>query len=116
MGKRGSGLTHIRYGHVTRPTELALVCPRCGALAVARQPVHAVRSYVGDCSPEWAQPWSIVGTVWTSRATELDWKTMRMAPWTDDTGGRIASRARSLRSACGEDGSSIDGLATTAAR
>jgi hypothetical protein len=77
MGKRGSGLTHIRYGHVTRPTELALVCPRCAALALARQPAHALRASIGDCSPEWGQPWSIVCTGCTFRATELDWKTMR---------------------------------------
>jgi hypothetical protein len=77
MGKHGRGMTHIQYGHLTRPTELAAVRPRCAALALARQPAHALRASLGDCSPEWGQPWSIVCTDCTFRATELDWGTMR---------------------------------------
>jgi len=77
VGKRGSGLTHIQYGHVTRPTELALVCPRCGAVALARQPVHATRPAIGDCWPEWSQPWRITCTRCVFRAERLDWEAMR---------------------------------------
>lgn len=77
MGKRGSGATHVRYGHVTRPTALALACPRCAALVHAVQPVHATRWSIGDCSPEWSERWSLVCTGCTYRAKGLTWEEMR---------------------------------------
>ncbi len=79
-GKRSSGATHARYAHATRPTAIALACPRCGAMALATQPSHARgRRAVSDCSPEWREPWRIVceGCPW--RAKDLDYDAVRAA-------------------------------------
>jgi hypothetical protein len=80
VGKRGSGYTHIRYGHVTRPTELALACPRCQSLALATQPCRAAgKRTAGDCQPEWGEPWAIVCQRCAFRAPGLSWARMRAA-------------------------------------
>jgi hypothetical protein len=77
-GKRGSGATHIRYAHVTRPTEIAVACPRCGGCALATQPSHALGQLTaGDCSREFGEPWSVACRACPFRATGLPWSEMR---------------------------------------
>lgn len=69
----------MRYGHVTRPTELALRCPRCNGLARATQPAHAKAWSVGDCSPEWGERWGVACERCPHRASELPWEAMHDA-------------------------------------
>lgn len=76
-GKRGSGATHIRYGHVTRPTEVLLLCPRCGGHAQATQDAwHAGKLSSGDCTPGFREPWAVVCLACPYRAKELAWDEM----------------------------------------
>jgi len=44
---------------------------------LARQPANARHWSVGDCRPEWSEPWSIACQACTFRAANLDWKAMR---------------------------------------
>ena len=77
MGIRGSGLTHMRYGHATRPTELALVCPRCAAEMRATQPSSATRVSAGDCTAAWSEPWALACTACTCRKRGATWDELR---------------------------------------
>ncbi len=77
MGARGSGLTHIRYGHVTRPTELSLVCPRCAAEMRASQPSSRSRASAGDCTANWDEPWTLACTACPYRKRGATWDELR---------------------------------------
>lgn len=53
-GKRGSGVTHVRYGHKCRPTVLDVCCTRCGGRASARKPSESEMGViVGDTCGTW---------------------------------------------------------------
>lgn len=50
-------LTHVRYGHASRPREIDVVCAGCGGCAHASQPTeqrHAI--VVSDLSEAWSIP------------------------------------------------------------
>ena len=53
-GKHGSGITHVRYGHNHRPTQIHVRCPRCGSLALALKPSESDMGIAtGDVSGTW---------------------------------------------------------------
>jgi hypothetical protein len=67
----------MRYGHVTRPTAIALVCPRCGGHALATQPAYASGILAaGDCSQQWGEPWTVACQRCPYRIEGLDWDHM----------------------------------------
>jgi hypothetical protein len=51
--KNNGSLTHVRYGHSSRPRLIEVVCPYCGGLAQASKPSESdFRSeIVSDLSP-----------------------------------------------------------------
>lgn len=70
---KSSGACHVRYGHRSRPTEIDMVCPKCGLRAVASlvsdEPLGTV---VGDGNPaSWEDRWAVACTQCTYRASSV---------------------------------------------
>ena len=61
--KNNGSLTHVRYGHTSRPRLIEVVCPSCGCLAQATKPSESAfkGEIVGDLSPSYhIDDWRIV--------------------------------------------------------
>ena len=60
-GKRGSGSSHVLYGHKSRPTEIHVSCPNCNHKAIAKK----------DCELEFNEFSCDISGTWSVD----DWKT-----------------------------------------
>ncbi|MFL0798703.1 MAG: hypothetical protein K6L73_14570 [Cellvibrionaceae bacterium] len=75
--KKNGGLTHVRYGHFSRPRVIEVVCPSCGALASASKPSEREfkSEVVGDLSPTNSlNDWEVVCTSCPKRISGLAYK------------------------------------------
>lgn len=79
MGKHGSALSHVLYGHRCGPSQVALTCPHCGREAQASLPCSISGVHlIGDLSPEWSSTeWHVACLTCAYRAGPFDHRQMR---------------------------------------
>jgi len=73
----GSGWSHIRYDHKSRPKIVEVVCPSCGSRAIASKPSEEDRkgAIVADLSPTFRiEDWQIRCTGCAYRKSNLSYK------------------------------------------
>lgn len=77
--KMNGSLTHVRYGHTTRPTCLEVLCPSCGERAFAKKPseVKFKSCLVSDLSPTYrVEDWEIKCHLCLHRASGIAYESL----------------------------------------
>ena len=72
------GLTHVRYCHTSRPRDLLVVCPACGAPALANKPSESdLGVLIADLSPGWRlDDWEVACSKCPKRVSGLAYSSL----------------------------------------